>query len=175
MRNDNNDIDESVDEELIDLLRDILGKEKNYYSNKGQISFNCPYCDDGRGKGNLEINIYKEAYHCWSCGDSEGTHGHLGRLIDLLGKKKHKKLYNLLRPETEQKEKKTLKKTLKLPENFIKFKDSNPIYPIYKQAKTIFQVEALLMRLLINIILGFVIKVLIQEELLSHRMIRKEN
>jgi DNA primase len=135
MRNDNNDIDESVDDDLFDLLRDILGKEKNYYSNRGQISFNCPYCDDGRGKGNLEINIYKEAYHCWSCGDSDGTHGHLGKLIDILGKKKHKKLYNLLRPESEQKEIKQKKKILKLPEGFVKFSDSNPIYPIYKQAK----------------------------------------
>jgi DNA primase len=135
MRNDINDIDENTNEDLVDLLRDILGKEKNYYSNRGQISFNCPYCDDGRGKGNLEINIYKEAYHCWSCGDSEGTHGHLGKLIDILGKKKHKKLYNLLRPESEQKEIKQKKKNLKLPEGFTKFSDSNPIYPIYKQAK----------------------------------------
>ena len=30
---------------LVDLLRDIFGKEKQHYDSKGQISHNCPNCD----------------------------------------------------------------------------------------------------------------------------------
>ncbi len=45
------------DEILLEIIRDLFGKEKHYYASKGQISINCPYCDEGRNKGNLEINI----------------------------------------------------------------------------------------------------------------------
>ena len=34
-------------EVLVDLLRDMLGKEKQYYPSKGQIAFNCYVCDEG--------------------------------------------------------------------------------------------------------------------------------
>ena len=49
-------------EVLVELLRDVLGNEKQHYESKGQISFDCPVCaaekglDKGDGKGNLEIN-----------------------------------------------------------------------------------------------------------------------
>jgi DNA primase len=81
----------------------------------------------------LEVSLEKHLFHCWSCGDINGTHGSLGKLIDLYGNKKHKKIYKVFRPEiTKTKEKPKLK--LKLPESFTVFKDSNPIYPIYRQA-----------------------------------------
>ena len=54
-------------EVLVDLLRDMLGKEKQYYPSKGQIAFNCYVCDEGRNKGNLEVNINHHVYKCWSC------------------------------------------------------------------------------------------------------------
>jgi DNA primase len=75
----------------------------------------------------------KSVYHCWSCGDTEGTHGPLGKLFDNYGNKKQKKIYLLVRPEEIKVKEKKYKK-LKLPEGYTKFKDSNPIYPIYKQA-----------------------------------------
>jgi len=84
---------------IVEMLCEILGDEKLHYENHGQISYNCPVCDDGRNKGNLEINYLQHVYKCWSCGDSEGTHGPLGKLIDLYGNKKHKKLYKLFQPE----------------------------------------------------------------------------
>lgn len=120
-------------EEILEILRDILGKEKQFYRNKGQIAFNCPYCDEDRNKGNLEISLIKGVYKCWSCVDTNDTHGPLGKLIEEFGSKKQKKLYNLFRP-TEYNTGETEKVKLELPESYTKFKDSNPIYPVYKQA-----------------------------------------
>jgi len=120
-------------EALVELLEDVLGDHGLHYPNRGQISFNCPVCDDGRNKHNLEVNYIDNVYKCWSCGDSEGTHGALGRIFDKYGNRKQKKLYNVLKPETVVKREKK-KKTLKLPEGFTLFKDSSPVYPVRRQA-----------------------------------------
>ena len=118
---------------LVELLEDVLGDHGLHYPNRGQISFNCPVGDDGRNKHNLEVNYIDNVYKCWSCGDSEGTHGALGRIFDKYGNRKQKKLYNVLKPETVVKREKK-KKTLKLPEGFTLFKDSSPVYPVRRQA-----------------------------------------
>ena len=120
-------------EALVELLEDVLGDHGLHYPNRGQISFNCPVCDDDRNKHNLEVNYVDNVYKCWSCGDSEGTHGALGKLFDKYGNKKHKKLYQVLKPETVVKREKP-KKQLKLPEGFTLFKDSCPVYPVRKAA-----------------------------------------
>ena len=120
-------------EALVELLEDVLGDHGLHYPNRGQISFNCPVCDDGRNKHNLEVNYIDNVYKCWSCGDSEGTHGALGRIFDKYGNKKQKKLYEVFKPETVVKREKK-KKTLKLPEGFTLFKDSSPVYPVRRQA-----------------------------------------
>lgn len=120
---------EDDSEVLIDIFREILGDEKKHYETHSQISFNCIECDEDRNKGNLEINYNEHVYHCWACNIS----GPLGKLIDKYGNKKQKKVYNIFRPETV----KTIikpKDKLKLPKEFTRFKDSNPIYPIRKQA-----------------------------------------
>lgn len=119
---------------ILNLLQEILGEPKRANDSAHQYSYNCPVCDEGRGKGNFEVNLDKSVYHCWSCGDSEGTHGPLGKLFDNYGNKKQKKLYLLVRPEEIKVREKKVKK-LTLPEGYTKFKDSNPIYPVYKQAK----------------------------------------
>lgn len=120
-------------EALVELLEEVLGDHGLHYPNHGQISFNCPVCDDGRNKHNLEVNYVVNVYKCWSCGDSEGTHGPLGKIFDKYGNKKHKKLYNVLKPETVVKRERP-KKTLKLPDGFTQFKDSSPVYPVRRQA-----------------------------------------
>jgi len=120
-------------EALVELLEEVLGDHGLHYPNHGQISFNCPVCDDGRNKHNLEVNYVVNVYKCWSCGDSEGTHGPLGRIFDRYGNKKQKKLYNVLKPETVVKREKK-KKSLKLPDAFTLFKDSSPVYPVRRQA-----------------------------------------
>ena len=120
-------------EALVELLEEVLGDHGLHYPNRGQISFNCPVCDDGRNKHNLEVNYIDNVYKCWACGDNEGTHGALGKIFDKYGNKKQKKLYNVLKPETVVKREKK-KKALKLPEGFTLFKDSSPVYPVRKQA-----------------------------------------
>ena len=118
---------------LVEILHEILGKEKLHYESRGQISFDCPVCDEGRHKGNLEVNYFEHVYKCWSCGDENGTHGPLGKLIDKWGNKKQKKIYNLLQPE-EFKPKEKRKDRLRLPEGFTLFKDSSLVYPVRRQA-----------------------------------------
>ena len=125
---------------IVELLEDVFGRAKQHYQNKGQLSVDCPICsyeikglDKLDGKGNLEINYARHVYKCWSCGETHGTHGALGRLLDKYATKRQKKVYDLLKPE-EFEEKEVKKPKLRLPESYTKFKDSNPIYPIYKQA-----------------------------------------
>jgi DNA primase len=121
-------------EELVELLEDILGDRGLHYPNRGQISFNCPKCDDGRNKHNLEVNYFSNVFKCWSCGDSDNTHGALGKLIDIYGNRKQKKLFNILKPETVQ-VKEVKKPKLRLPKEYKEFKEVSPIYPVRKQAK----------------------------------------
>ena len=120
-------------DEVVELISEFLGKPKKIYENRSQISWNCPICDEDKNKGNLEVNIDKSVFHCWSCGTQEGNHGPLGKLFDLFGNKKQKKLFYIFKPE-EVSVKETKKTKLYLPENFTLFKDSNPIYPVRRQA-----------------------------------------
>jgi DNA primase len=108
-----------------------LGEPKQHYESKGQISFDCPVCadekglDDGDGKGNLEINYIRHVYKCWACGETHGTHGPLGKLLDGYATKQQKKIYNLIKPEElQQQDKKRVR--LRFPEGFTTFQDSNP-------------------------------------------------
>jgi DNA primase len=91
-------------------------------------------CDEGRNKHNLEVNYFNDVYHCWSCGDSEGTHGSLGKLFDKFGNKKQKKLYKIFKPDDTEKKVRVKKPKVVLPDNFTLFKDSHPVYPIRRQA-----------------------------------------
>ena len=118
---------------IVEIISECLGEPKKVYENTSQVSWNCPVCDEGGNKGNLEVNIEKSLFHCWSCGDYEGTHGSLGKLFDKFGNKKQKKLYQVLKPETIVKRERK-KKTLKLPDRFTQFKDSSKVYPIRRQA-----------------------------------------
>lgn len=121
-------------EVIVGLIGDILGQPVKSYETKHQYLFNCPICDEGQNKGNLEVSLIKHLYHCWSCGDeSEKTHGPLGKLFDFFGTKKQKKIYDLLKPE-ELKVVSQAYHIIKLPEGFISFKDSNPIHIPHRQS-----------------------------------------
>jgi DNA primase len=121
-------------EVIVGLIGDILGSPVKSYENRHQYLFNCPVCDDGQNKGNLEVSLIKHLYHCWSCGDeSDKTHGPLGKLFDSFGTKKQKKIYDLLKPE----ELKILTQPyvkVRLPDGFVTFSDSNPLYIPHKEA-----------------------------------------
>jgi DNA primase len=121
-------------EDVVEIMSEFLGEPKKVYENRSQILWDCPVCDDGRNKGNLEVNVEKSVYHCWSCGETEGTHGTVGKLFDKFGNRKLKKLYNILRPDETEKVVKKKKPKVVLPDNFTLFKDSHPVYPVRKQA-----------------------------------------
>lgn len=124
---------------LVELLTEVLGEPKQHYESKGQISFDCPVCaeekglDSGDGKGNLEINYTRHVYKCWACGETHGTHGPLGKLFDLHGTKKQKKLYELVKPE-ELKVQDLKRLKLRYPEGYLKLEDSNPSFIPHKEA-----------------------------------------
>lgn len=111
---------------IVDILEDVFGDIKKHNHNSGQVSVNCPLCDDGKNKANLEINYSKNLYNCWSCGAINNMHGSIESLLKKYGTKKQLKQYLLLKPETEydkdkkEENKKRLKNSsgLKLPEGF---------------------------------------------------------
>lgn len=115
-------------EPIIEILEDILGECRSHNDYKGQMSFDCPVCsydlkglDHGDGKGNLEVNYLHSVYKCWSCGDLNGTHGSIHKLIKKYGTTKHLKIYELLVPEEIIEGKKVQYKQVKLPPEFILF------------------------------------------------------
>jgi DNA primase len=123
-----------------DILDGIFGEAQKYDDSKGQIAYDCPVCsheikglDKGDGKGNLEVSLEKNAYHCWSCGETHDTHGHLGKLIDIYGSKKDKKTYKLIRPDDFEKKERKYKK-LELPKEYKKFDEVSHLYPPRKEA-----------------------------------------
>lgn len=122
------------EEAIVELLEEILGEHGLHYPNKGQISFNCPICDEGRDKHNLEVNYFSNVYKCWSCGDSDGTHGSLRKLFNKFGTTNQKKLFSILKPDQVNTKKQKNKPKVLIPEGYTKFKDSNPIYPVRRQA-----------------------------------------
>jgi len=122
------EIQEEEIEIILDLIEDVLGEPIKSYENKHQYAYNCPICDEGKNKGNLEVSLTKHLYHCWSCGDEyDNTHGTLGKLFDVFGTKKQKKLYDLIKPE-ELKVKEIFYPKITLPEGFVTFEESNPLH-----------------------------------------------
>jgi DNA primase len=129
---------------VIEILEDVLGDYKFHNDYKGQISFDCPVCsydikelDHGDGKGNLEINYKHNVYKCWSCAETHGTHGSLFKLIKRYGNPKQLKKYQILRPDDNEDAPKRTYKQVKLPKEFILFKDASmglKMTPQYKQA-----------------------------------------
>lgn len=129
---------------LFGVITDILGKPKKTNQTKQQFSFDCPVCSaekgmyDGDGKGNLEINLSDGIYHCWSCGQTHGTHGSLKKLFRNFANKQQldtlKKLGVTVSEIKTEKKKKNVIEDLTLPETFIQFKDSNPKSLEHKRA-----------------------------------------
>ena len=82
-------------DKVYDMLVSFLGESKQgrYSKDITQYQFNCPCCADENGgipdgKYNLEVQLSSTdglRYHCWKCGDSDGTKGNLGNLIKRYG------------------------------------------------------------------------------------------
>ena len=126
------------------ILIDVLGRPKKRNEGKQQYAFDCPVCSaekgeyDGDGKGNLEVNLAEGVYHCWACGDINGTKGGLKRLFrSFANKNQIRKLkmigYDLSDFKAKVKESNVIE-DLTLPKGFISFEEGNPKSILYKQA-----------------------------------------
>jgi hypothetical protein len=110
---------------LLDILCEILGEPEKVYDTKLQYGYNCPECGVGLRKGYLVVSLEKHLFHCWGCGDMNNMKGPLGKLIDIYGSKKQKKVYDLVKPE-ELKLVDIKKPKLRIAEGYTTFADSNP-------------------------------------------------
>jgi DNA primase len=129
---------------VFEILEDIFGEYKNHNDYRCQVSFDCPVCsyeikglDQGDGKGNLEINYKYGVYKCWVCAETHDTHGSIYKLIKKYGNPKQLKKFLLLKPEENEDSRNRVYKTVKLPKEFVAFKDASfgmKLTPTYKQA-----------------------------------------
>lgn len=77
-------------EQLLQLLRDVLGDERGHTHSKEQVRYDCPVCAMERGgspdgKGNFEVNYRMGVFKCWVCEKTHRTHGSLKRLFRQYG------------------------------------------------------------------------------------------
>jgi DNA primase len=129
---------------VFEILEDIFGDYKNHNDYRCQVSFDCPVCsydiknlERGDGKGNLEVNYRYGVYKCWVCAETHETHGSIFKLIKKYGTPKQLKKYELLRPDDTEDSTKRVYKQVRLPKEFIPFKDASmglKLTPQYKQA-----------------------------------------
>jgi hypothetical protein len=109
---------------VVSILERFLGEHRKHNESSGQISFDCPSCSEdkgmpnGDGKGNLEINYYRDVFKCWVCKDTNSMYGPVAKLIKKYGNSQILKDYNLVKPETTDDKKEKPKIDLKLPEGF---------------------------------------------------------
>jgi len=126
------------------ILIGVLGKPKKINESKQQYAFDCPTCSaekgeyDGDGKGNLEVNLAEGVYHCWACGEINGTKGGLKKLFRKFATKEQVKKLKMIGYSLDDFKSKVKKSNviedLSLPKNFIDFDDGNSKSLIYKQA-----------------------------------------
>ncbi len=121
-------------EVVLKMLVNILGEPKRKSEKRQQYAFNCPACDLGRNKANLEINIGDAIYHCWSCEPESDFHkGSLYKFFKNHGSKDDLKIYKIFFGHSTHKELEVEHK-VELPEGFISFEDIVPFYPPHNQA-----------------------------------------
>jgi DNA primase len=93
--------------------------------------------DELDGKGNLEVNYKQGVYKCWACSETHDTHGRLHYLIKKYGTPRQYKKFDLLMPETPGEIEKKHYKRVRLPQEYVSFKDASTglkMTPIYKTA-----------------------------------------
>jgi DNA primase len=93
--------------------------------------------EQGDGKGNLEVNYKYGVYKCWVCAETHNTHGSIYKLIKKFGNPRQLKKYLLLKPEDDEEVAARTYKPVRLPKEFIPFKDASmglKLTPQYKQA-----------------------------------------
>lgn len=127
---------------LKDLLVSFLGESKRELDDSFQLQFPCPMCVETKGEGerrkfNLEVNLQKGVFQCWSCAQyNDDMHGSIVKLIKIFGNDsvlkeyketvrsfKQSRLYNLYfkRGDFDIEANAVEKKEVELPPNFIQF------------------------------------------------------
>lgn len=81
--------------DVLNVVYSVMGnKPHKHNTGSGQISYNCPVCDNGRNRGKLEINYKRLVMKCWSCGHEEfGLKGSLHSLVKKYGSNRDLKAY----------------------------------------------------------------------------------
>jgi len=129
---------------IAEILIDIFGDYKFHNEHSGQISFSCPVCsydikglDVLDGKGNLEVNYIQGVYKCWACSETHDTRGRLRYLVKKYASPRQFKKFELLIPDIPGEIEKKHYKRVRLPHEYVSFKDASAglkITPIYKTA-----------------------------------------
>lgn len=78
---------------LLSIFESFLGKSKNGVNTMGQVQFDCPLCDNGAGKKNLEVNFRNGKFNAWCCGETNGMRGSLSKLVSRFGSDVDKKMF----------------------------------------------------------------------------------
>lgn len=125
-------------EDIFNIITRTFGAPKKKNFQTGQISVDCPNCDNGHHKGNLEINIAKNIYSCWSCRDSsEGVKGRdLRWLIKKYGSLDDFKYYNDLYPNLTFKALEKSNEEVVLPLEYRRFSKRSSNQKGYDEALT---------------------------------------
>lgn len=149
---------------LVEMLKDVLGRPKKHTYSTGQIAFDCPVCsyelkglDRGDGKGNFEVNYTKNAFKCWACAETNGTHGNLFTLFRRWGNSSHLDKLELILPEEWHPVEKKYKK-VELPKEFIRFFDAPDYLTLthfYRQAENYLKSRSITERQLQKFNIGF--------------------
>ena len=111
---------------VVNILENFLGSVRKNNDHKGQAQWDCPMCDNGRKKGNLEVNYKIGVYKCWSCKDINHMSGPLMRLVKKFGTKSDVESYTLVKPDFNYDDIKSLKPNfLELPKDLNEIHGSN--------------------------------------------------
>ncbi len=112
--------------EVLSIVYNVFGSEsKKHNITRNQISFDCPVCDNGRHKGNLEINYGNLVMKCWKCcEDPDGLSGSLRKLVRAYGRKRDLQMYDAVTEDFRPEYKRAgftegYKSNIKLPEEYI--------------------------------------------------------
>lgn len=148
------------DEIILNMVVDILGEPNKSNEDTLQYAFNCPVCDEGKNKGNLEVNLSKNVYHCWSCDSDSGVDYSKGNLFSFFrhyGTAEQLKLYKIFKPHTNVLREKPEKK-VDLPDGFITFDQINVYYPPHTQAVKYLEARGVTQKMIYKYKLGLTTK-----------------
>lgn len=154
---DHEEVDENQPNPIFNVIVNIFGQPRKHNRVRGQVSYNCPICDDN--KNNLEINYNKLVMKCWKCCDEEhGLKGTLRSLIKKFGSSLDLKTFDTLSDGLFVNKKSsggTVVASVSLPKEFIPFMNGNMNSFEYKEAFNYMKDRGLDLKTLIKYNIGY--------------------